>query len=305
MSATGGQVGHHPCEQLGTHAAALARPGRCRFVTEDHDAVQVRVTTAQIVKLIAEDDLVQAGTRVDEIDISAPALVGQVADRTHHRRDADAAGDHHHARCFSAEREAAVGACDRNPVPDGDPLMQVRGDGTARCALHGDLAPASTARRGGDRIGALHRLAVDGCRYRQELAGLEGERQVLAGDRCQPERLHVRRFLEDPGHPQLARPAPLSAWRGRRSRSRRWWRCRRRARCYRRGPLRNQLGDQRLGSPQTRKVDHRHDQREGGDQPHRDRVEDGNAEPRARCCAGGGLREVHLSLEPSQGNLGR
>ena len=85
-------------------------------------------------------------------------------------------------------------------------VVEVARDHPARLVLDGELRVVVLRRGGGDGVAASDRLAVGKNGDREELPGQVGKRQHSAERVHQPERLYVRRLLEDAGDPQPARP---------------------------------------------------------------------------------------------------
>ena len=102
----------------------------------------------EMVQLVAEDHAFQVLAGVDQVDPAVPALVGQVADGTHQRRDADAAAQEHDTVGLdAAEGEAAVGAGRIEEIAFLHLLVQVTRDDAAAFVLDRQVAPAVAAWR--------------------------------------------------------------------------------------------------------------------------------------------------------------
>ena len=109
--------------------------------------MQVRMPAGKLVQLVAEDDVLQVLAGVDQVDPAVPALVGQVADRAHQRRDADPAPKEYDAIGFdAAEGEAAVWAGRIEEIAFPYVLVEVTRHDAAAFVLDRQVAPAVAAR---------------------------------------------------------------------------------------------------------------------------------------------------------------
>ena len=124
-----------PCVRSGTKPAIISRvicprgPSHARLgiPRHDHAHVQVRKPGLQVRELVAKDDVANEPDREQQVDLAWPAAVGQAPHDRHHRRDADAAGDHHDPLgLLAGEHEPAGRRRHADALPFAPGLVHVR-----------------------------------------------------------------------------------------------------------------------------------------------------------------------------------
>src|SRR5437588_8049751 len=142
----------------------------------DSDA-EIGVAGLQFGELLSKNEIPRRTEAEDQVDLTWPTGLGEIARRAHHGRDTHATADQDHAfRLFPAEEESPIRRLGLNLVADPQLIMQPARNQAMFLAFDRDLDPIAPSGCGCDSVGALGRYALWRDMERQELTG-----QVIEG----------------------------------------------------------------------------------------------------------------------------